>query len=189
MKATAARTSTSNPPTADVRNLNDLGSLIERADDIVALIARNRAARAGLGRTGRAVLRDHERQLDAELAGIRELASHRRAGGTGEARFQLILAGEDLHDARARARALGDHDLVAVLDRLHRLVDAARHGLGDLCIGDPVFEIHQHFAARAHGPSMIVTLAQSHIEAAEAVMPGCNDPHALVDQAMAEIPQ
>ena len=167
MKATAARTSTSNPRSADVRNLNDLGSLIERADDLVALIARNRAARAGLGRTGRAVLRDHERQLDAELAGIRELASHRCAGGTGEALFQLVFAGEDLHDARARARALGDHDLVAVLDRLPRLVDGARHGLADLCVGDPVFEIHQHFAARAHGPSMIVTLALSRIEAAE----------------------
>ena len=168
MKATAARTSTSNPRSADVRNLNDLGSLIERADDLVALIARNRAARAGLGRTGRAVLRDHERQLDAELAGIRELASHRSAASTVEALFQIVFAASDLNGALSRAKVHGDADLVAVLDRMARLLDGARYGLDQLGQGAPVWKLSEHVAPVTEGPHSRAAAAMGRIETAEA---------------------
>ena len=90
--ASATRASSTAAPRSQLRNLSGLGPLIERADDIVALIARNRAARAGLGRTGRDVLREHERALEAELAGIRELASHASATTPAEAQLLIALA-------------------------------------------------------------------------------------------------
>ena len=165
--ASAASSSSTRTPKPGVRNLNDLGSLLERADDIVALIARNRAARAGLGRTGRAVLRDHERQLEAELAGIRELASHRAAVNAVEALFQIVFAASDLNAALARAKAHGDADLVAVLDRMARLLDGARYGLDQLGEGAPVWKVSEHVAPVTGGPHSRAAAAMGHIEAAE----------------------
>lgn len=169
MNATAARTSTSNPRSADVRNLNDLGALIERADDLVSLIARNRSARAGLGRTGRAVLREHERALEAELAGIRELASHITAGTVVEAQFLLILAVADLAEFRSSGPEPGR---AAVLDRIERLLHGARWGLDQSGDGEsedaPLYHIAEHVAPFTDGPHSRVALAMTQIAAAEA---------------------
>ena len=168
MATKAAGLSTSNPRRPAAINLDDLGALIERADDIVALIARNRAARAGLGKTGRAVLRDHERMLSAELAGIRELASHVRPADASEALFLVILALGDHHDALARAKARGDTDLVAVLDRMERLLDGARIGLDLRGEGSPMFRLGEHFSPLEKGPSLRAEVAMRRIAAVEA---------------------
>ena len=167
--ASAARVSSTRTPEPDVRNPTDLPALLERADDIVALIARNRAARAGLGRTGRAVLRDHERQLDAELEGLKELASHRTAVNAVEALFQIILALGDLQAALGRAKAHGERDLVAILDRMARLLDGARYGLDQLGEGAPAWKVSEHVAPFTDGPHSRAAAAMGHIEAAEAV--------------------
>ena len=170
MKATATTASTSNPPDADVRNLNDLPALIECADDIVALIARNRTARAGLGRTGRAVLRDHERMLSAELAGIKELASHAKAASVVEAQFLLILATADLGELRTGGPEPGR---VAILDRIERLLHGARWGLDTAGDGEhegtPLYRIAEQVAPFIDGPHSRVALAMTQIAAAEAV--------------------
>ena len=162
--AKATPSSTSNPRSADVRNLNSLPALIERADDIVATIARNRAARAGLGRTGRDVLREHERALTAELAGIRELASHASATTPAEAQFLVALAIVELRDARARAHRHGG-DLVAVLDRIARLLDGSRFGSG---VADMATDtLSQRLAPLGEGPRLRAVWAMEHIAAAE----------------------
>ena len=162
--AKATPSSTSNPRSADVRNLNSLPALIERADDIVATIARNRAARAGLGRTGRDVLREHERALTAELAGIRELASHASATTPAEAQFLVALAIVELRDARARAHRHGG-DLVAVLDRIARLLDGSRYGLAVTDM--PTDGLAQRLAPLGEGPRLCAVWAMEHIAAAE----------------------
>ena len=163
--AKATPSSTSNPRSADVRNLNSLPALIERADDLVATIARNRAARAGLGRTGRDVLREHERALTAEeLAGIRELASHASATTPAEAQFLVALAIVELRDARARAHRHGG-DLVAVLDRIARLLDGSRFGSG---VSDMATDtLSQRLAPLGEGPRLRAVWAMERIAAAE----------------------
>ena len=165
MATKAAGLSTSNPRPANVRNLNSLPALIERADDLVATIARNRAARAGLGRTGRDVLREHERALTAEeLAGIRELASHASATTPAEAQFLIALAIVDLRDARARAHRHGG-DLVAALDRIARLLDGSRFGSG---VADMATDtLSQRLAPLGEGPRLRAVWAMEHIAAAE----------------------
>ena len=168
MATKAAGLSTSNPRRPAAINLSDLPALIERADDIVALIARNRAARAGLGKTGREVLRQHERALEAELAGIRELASHRMAATTVEALGQVIFALGDLREAQGRAAARGDREALAILDRAARLLDGARYGLDQLGEGKPVWRIAEHLAPLADGPHSRVALAMTQIAAVEA---------------------
>lgn len=168
MATKAAGLSTSNPRRPAAINLTDLGALIERADDIVALIARNRAARAGLGKTGRAVLRDHERQLEAELAGIRELASHRCAVGTNEALFQIILAIADLQVARAMANRHGERDLADVIDCIERLLDGARDEIDQLGETGPLYRIGQHLAPVTQGPHCRAAEAMERIAAVEA---------------------
>ncbi len=165
MATKAAGLSTSNPRPANVRNLNSLPALIERADDLVATIARNRAARAGLGRTGRDVLREHERALTAEeLAGIRELASHASATTPAEAQFLIALAIVDLRDARARAHRHGG-DLVAALDRIARLLDGSRFGSGVTDMATDT--LSQRLAPLGEGPRLRAVWAMEHIAAAE----------------------
>lgn len=169
MATKAAGLSTSNPRAADARNITHLGTLIERCDDIVSLIARNRAARAGLGKTGRAVLRDHERQLEAELAGIRELASHIVAETPAEAQFLLILAVADLVGLRAQGPEPGR---AAVLDRIERLLHGVRWGLDQSGDGEnegtPLYRIAEHVAPFVEGPHSRAAMARQHIEQAEA---------------------
>ncbi len=163
-KATASDSTAARRPAAI--NLDDLPALIERADDLVALIARNRAARAGLGKTGRAVLRDHERMLSAELAGIRELASHVVADTPDEAMFLLLLAAVDLREARARANAHADADLVALVERLQRLLLGAVDNPGDrsALLG----RLGEHLAPLAASPHSRAALAMTQIAAVEA---------------------
>ena len=163
--ASAARASSTAAPRSQLRNITDLPVLIERADDIVATIARNRAARPGLGRTGRGVLRDHEAMLDAELAGIRELASHASATTPAEAQFLLVLAIVELRDARVRAHRHGGGDLVAVLDRIARLLDGSRYGSG---VADMATDtLSQRLAPLGEGPRLRAVWAMEHIAAAE----------------------
>ena len=168
MKSSATTASSTAARRPAAINLDDLPALIERADDLVALITRNRAARAGLGRTGREVLRQHERALEAELAGIRELASHRMAATTVEALGQVIFALGDLREAQGRAAARGDREALAILDRAARLLDGAREGLDQLGEGKPVWRIAEHLAPLADGPHSRVALAMTQIAAAEA---------------------
>ncbi len=163
MATKAAGLSTSNRQAAPA--LAGLGPLIERADDIVATIARNRAARAGLGRTGRDVLREHEATLAAELAGIRELASHASATTPAEAQFLVALAIVELRDARARAHRHGGTDLVAVLDRIARLLDGSRYGSG---VADMATDtLSQRLAPLGEGPRLRAVWAMERIAAAE----------------------
>ena len=166
--ASAATSSSTRTPKADARNITHLGALIDRADDIVSLIARNHKARAGLGKTGRAVLRDHERQLAAELGGIRELASHCCAVGTNEALFQIILAIADLQVARVMANRHGERDLAAVIDRIERLLDGARDEIDQLGEAGPLFRIGQHLAPVTQGPHCRAAEAMERIQQAEA---------------------
>ena len=166
-KATSA--SSTGSRAGELRNLTTLGALLERADDIVATIARNRAARAGLGKTGRAVLRDHERQLDAELSGIRELASHIVAETPAEAQFLPILAVADLDGFRSSGPEPGR---AAVLDRIERLLHGARWGLDQSGEGEaedtPLYRIAEHVAPFVEGPHSRAATARQHIEQAEA---------------------
>ena len=164
MKSSATTASSTRTPKANVRNITTLGALIERADDIVATIARNRTARAGLGKTGRAVLRDHEHMLDAELGGIRELASHGCAFDAYEALFQIILAIADLQVARVMANRHGGRDLADVIDRIERLLDGARDAIDQLGEAGPLFRIGQHLAPVTQGPHCRAAEAMEHIE-------------------------
>ena len=162
--ASATRASSTAALRSQLRNITDIGALIERADDLVATIARNRAARPGLGRTGRGVLRDHEAMLDAELAGIREVASHASATTPAEAQFLVALAIVELRDARARAHRHGG-DLVAVLDRIARLLDGSRFGSG---VADMATDtLSQRLAPLGEGPRLRAVWAMEHIAAAE----------------------
>ena len=162
--ASAKRASSTAALRSQLRNITDIGALIERADDLVATIARNRAARPGLGRTGRGVLRDHEAMLDAELAGIREVASHASATTPAEAQFLVALAIVELRDARARAHRHGG-DLVAVLDRIARLLDGSRFGSG---VADMATDtLSQRLAPLGEGPRLRAVWAMEHIAAAE----------------------
>lgn len=169
MATKAAGLSTSNPRRADVSSIATLGALIERADDLVASIARNHKAHAGLGKTGRAVLRDHERAMEAELAGIRELASHVRAETPAEAQFLLILAVADLGGFRSSGPEPGR---AAVLDRIERLLHGARWGLAQSGEGEsegtPLYRIAEHVAPFTDGPHSRVATARRHIEQWEA---------------------
>ena len=164
--ASASSASSTRTPKADVRNLNNLGALIERADDLVSTIVRNRKARAGLGRTGRAVLREHERQLDAELAGLRVLASYAAASTPAQTSFMLALAIVDLGEARARANRHDDVDLMAVLDRLNRLLDGARFGLAVTDM--PTDGLAHRLAPIEEGPRLRASRAMEQIAQAEA---------------------
>ncbi len=166
--ASATRASSTGPRAGELRNLTTLGALIERADDIVGLIARNHAARAGLGKTGRTVLRDHERQLEAELAGIRELASHGCAFDANEALFQIILAIADLQVARAMANRHGERDLADVIDRIERLLDGARDAIDQLGEAGPLYRLGEHLAPVLQGPHSRVATAMERIQQAEA---------------------
>jgi len=119
------------------------------------------------------VLRDHERMLSAELAGIRELASHVVADTPDEAMFLLLLAAVDLRDARACANRHGDARLVAILDRIERLLHGARWGLDTAGDGEhegtPLYRIAEQVAPFIDGPHSRVALAMTQIAAAEAV--------------------